>query len=147
VVQTAWSKTTPCPIAGLNQVKVDSLIFNSTVFGNIRHRKHLLEKRIKGIQLSLEKVDLARLVYLEHDLQLQYDRILAQEEILWYQKSRDKWIKLGDRNTKFFHATIVMKRKRNKIHDLNLPNGLWCTNDGILKDEALKFFKHLFGAD
>jgi hypothetical protein len=77
VVRTAWSKTTPCPIAGLNQVKIDSLNFNSNVFGNIRHRKHRLERRIKGIQLSLERVDSARLRYLEHDLQLQYDRILA----------------------------------------------------------------------
>ncbi|PNX93586.1 ribonuclease H, partial [Trifolium pratense] len=147
VVQTAWSQTTPCPIAGLNQVKTDSLIFNSNVFGNIRHQKHILEKRIKGIQLSLERVDSARLVYLEHDLQLQYDRILAQEELLWYQKSRDKWIKLGDRNTKFFHATTVIRRKRNKIHGLHLPCGMWCTDDNILKDEAQKFFKNLFGAD
>ncbi|WJX27174.1 hypothetical protein P8452_16022 [Trifolium repens] len=40
-----------------------------------------------------------------------------------------------------------MRRKRNKIHGLNLPDGLWCTDDGMLKDEALKFFKRLFGAD
>jgi hypothetical protein len=86
-------------------------------------------------------------VYLEHDLQLQYDRILSQEEILWYQKSRDKWIKLGDRNTKFFHAATVIRRKRNQIHGLHLPNGIWCTHDDMLKDEAQKFFKKLFGSN
>jgi hypothetical protein len=71
VVQFAWSKQTPCPIAGLNQVQTDSLDFNCHVFGNIRNRKHCLERRIKGIQLSLERIDSARLVYLERDLQLQ----------------------------------------------------------------------------
>ncbi|KAK2451629.1 hypothetical protein QL285_010666 [Trifolium repens] len=114
VVQSAWSKQTPCPIAGLNQVQTDSHDFNRNVFGNIRHQNHILERRIKGIQRSLEMFDSARLVYLEQDLQLQYDRILSQEEILWYQKSRDKWIKLGDKNTKFFHAATVIRRKRNK---------------------------------
>jgi hypothetical protein len=114
VVQSAWRKQTLCPIAGLNQVKTDSHDFNRNVFGNIRHQNHILERRIKGIQRSLEMFDSARLVYLEQDLQLQYDRILSQEEILWYQKSRDKWIKLGDKNTKFFHAATVIRRKRNK---------------------------------
>lgn len=30
----------------------------------------------------------------------QYEEVLAQEEIIWYKKSRAKWLEFGDRNTK-----------------------------------------------
>jgi len=40
----------------------------------------------------------------EASLQKEYNDVLRQEEILWYQKSRENWVKLGDRNTSFFHT-------------------------------------------
>jgi hypothetical protein len=80
----------------LNQVRNDSLIFNSEVFGNIQKRKIILERKIKGIQLSIEMVDSARLVYLEQELQQEYDRVVFQEKLHWYQRSKEKWIKCED---------------------------------------------------
>lgn len=84
------------------------------------------------------------MVYLEQEVRLEYDKILAQEEIHWYQKSRENWIKLGDRNTRYFHAKTVIRRKRNRIHGLHLPNGIWCTENDVLREEALNFYKALF---
>lgn len=37
------------------------------------------------------------------------------EKDLWRKKSRISWLKEGDSNTKFFHATIVGRRNRNII--------------------------------
>ncbi|PNX83979.1 ribonuclease H, partial [Trifolium pratense] len=59
-------------------------------------------------------------------------------------KSREQWIKLGSKNTSFFHAQSVIRRKRNKIHGIKLPSGDWCTDPDIMKAEALNFFKDLF---
>ncbi|GAU10788.1 hypothetical protein TSUD_424840, partial [Trifolium subterraneum] len=86
----------------------------------------------------------ARLIYLQRDPQREYDLILRQEEIHWYQKAREDWIKLGDRNTKFFHTKTVIRRKRNRIHGLHLRNGIWCTDNDMLQEEAQNYFKHLF---
>jgi hypothetical protein len=89
-------------VLALKKVEEDSIIFNKEIFGSIKNRKYSIERRLKGIQKALENIDSASLVYLEHQLQKEYDTILFQEELLWYQKSRDNWIKLGDRNTRFF---------------------------------------------
>jgi len=51
---------------------------------------------------------------------------------------------LGSRNTSFFHAQTVIRRKRNKIHGITLPFGIWCTDNEVLKIEALRYFKDLF---
>jgi hypothetical protein len=140
----AWGKTSGDFVSCLQQVQHDSIIFNKESFGNIRKKKIHIERRLKGIQSALERVDSARLIYLQRDLQRDYDLILRQEEIHWYQKAGDDWIKLGDRNTKFFHTKTVVKRKKNKIYGLHLPNGLWCTDDELLREEAQSYFKNLF---
>lgn len=147
MVENAWFDERGCPIAGLAKVKDDSITFNREVFGDIFKRKREVENRLKGIQNTLERVDSMWLVRLENQLQHELDKILFQEEVLWYQKSREKWIKFGDRNTKFFHAQTVIRRKKNKIHGLNLPCGAWCTDDSMLQEEANKFFKNLFSSD
>ena len=56
MVERAWENNSPYPVTTLNQVRNDSIIFNSEVFENIQKRKVILEKIIKGIQLSLEMV-------------------------------------------------------------------------------------------
>lgn len=45
----------------------------------------------------------------------EYDAILKQEELDWFQQSRTKWIQDGDRNTRFQHLKTINIRKRNKI--------------------------------
>ena len=64
--------------------------------------------------------------------------------MLWFQKSREQWVRFGDRNTAFFHAQTLTRRKRNKIEGLHIAGDVWCTDGELLKSEALNFFKKLF---
>ena len=46
-----------------------------------------------------------------------------QEEIFWKQKSRVKCLNEGEKNTKFFHNSVVPKRLSSKIHKLKKSDG------------------------
>ena len=51
-------------------------------------------------ELGNEKVEEIR------SLKVETNESLLREEIMWNQRSKALWIKWGDRNTKFFHATV-----------------------------------------
>jgi hypothetical protein len=44
--------------------------------------------------------------------------LLHQQRIYWRQRGTIKWVKLGDENTKFFHANSSIKHRRNLITSL-----------------------------
>lgn len=39
-------------------------------------------------------------------------KAFKEEEMYWRQKSRDKWAVKGDKNKKFFHATVKVNRHK-----------------------------------
>jgi len=144
VVSGAWSVCEKDVLRGLDIVRDDSIIFNKFTFGNIFRNKRRILARLVGVQNCLEEQPTDSLAMLEKHLWKEYNMVLQQEELFWYQKSREKWVQCGDRNTKFFHTMTMARRKRNKIHSLFLQNRNWCTEDKILQSEALHYFKDLF---
>ncbi|XP_057419022.1 uncharacterized protein LOC130713254 [Lotus japonicus] len=143
VVASAWSPQETLP-GNLHLVQERSMVFNKDVFGDIRRRKRTLHARIRGIQLRLDTVDSAALSLLHDKLQIELHHTLAQEELLWFQKSREQEALLGGRNTRYFHTKTIVHRRRNKIISLTLPSGEVCTDEQTLQVEALRFFKGLF---
>ena len=70
-------------------------------------------------------------------------KIWLQEEIRAKQRSRDRNIKEGDRNTAYFHAVANQRRRKTLIHSLDGPNGPVTEVDEMLK-VASDFYKDLF---
>ena len=65
---------------------------------------------------------------------------------MWYQKSRAKWIQLGDRNTKYFYMSTITSRIHNKIKRLKIE-GSWVDDSDLVKCHVVDNFKKLFSKD
>ncbi|XP_019451752.1 PREDICTED: uncharacterized protein LOC109353844 [Lupinus angustifolius] len=78
---------------------------------------------------------------------VEYEGVLHEEELLWFQKSRSKWLIYGDRNTRFFHASTVIRRRRQNISILQDEEGNWIHEREELEIMATTFFKKLYTED
>eukprot|EP00253_Pinus_taeda_P003053 PITA_03053 len=63
-----------------------------------------------------------------------------QEEIYWKQKSRIRWLREGERNTKFFHRTTVQRRMHNSIPFIQTQGGAKIESHEEIENEFLKHF-------
>lgn len=68
------------------------------------------------------------------------------EESFWKHRSKDRWLKCGDRNTKAFHASLQMARSRNGVDVLEDKNG-WNHRGEAAKGEiSLSYFQGMFSS-
>jgi hypothetical protein len=67
-----------------------------------------------------------------------WEQIHFKESIL-RQKSRSKWIQEGNSNTRFFHASVKGRRRRNQIVKLKKGDG-WIEGVEEIKNEAKDHF-------
>nr|GLL36006.1 uncharacterized protein LOC109174175 [Ipomoea trifida] len=87
------------------------------------------------------------LIKLETKLRKELDDVLHEEEIYWYQRSREQWIASGDRNTKYYHLAAKIKRSRNTCKSLLNDDGLRIYDEEILKNMVKDFYTKLFAKD
>ena len=90
--------------------------WNKEVFGNVETKKAEALYRVgcwdnieKERELSLEEFE--ERVIARDD----YKRWSLLEEVSWRQKSRELWLKEGDRNISFFHKMANSHKRRNAI--------------------------------
>uniref|UniRef100_A0A803Q977 Endonuclease/exonuclease/phosphatase domain-containing protein n=1 Tax=Cannabis sativa TaxID=3483 RepID=A0A803Q977_CANSA len=72
------------------------------------------------------------------------NNILLQKELFWKQKSKQLWLREGDRNSKYFHATATARRRQNAIQRLRIATGEWVDWQGGLLQVVVDYFNDLF---
>ena len=74
----------------------------------------------------------------EIELTTKLEEFLTREEDMWRQKSREVWLKEGDRNTKFFHTSTINKRRINKIDRIKNDQGAWLEDRDSIGSEICR---------
>nr|TKR98075.1 hypothetical protein D5086_0000206760 [Populus alba] len=72
-----------------------------------------------------------------------YMQLCKDEESLLKQRSRINWLKLGDRNTKFFHNSLLQRQVRNQIHSLQNSTGSVITDQQEMGNLASTYYQQL----
>lgn len=109
--------------------------------------KDRLVEEIKVVQDLLDIQQTDDLLEKEAVLVKEFETVLEQEKLIWFQKSREKWIHLGDRNTKYFHTSTVIRRRRNRIEALKDDEGRWIHDSKELEKMAVAYYKRLYSMD
>jgi hypothetical protein len=117
--------------------------WNFTCFGNIQKRiAHTLSQLDLIQQSPPSTFSFDKEILLQNNL----DNLLVQEESLWCNKSRETWLICKDLNTRFFHTSTIIKRRRNAIDFLKLPSGVWSSERQDIGNCFTSHFKNVFNS-
>uniref|UniRef100_A0A803P7K6 Reverse transcriptase domain-containing protein n=1 Tax=Cannabis sativa TaxID=3483 RepID=A0A803P7K6_CANSA len=89
-------------------------------FGDVDAKIKILEDRLMWIQ---SQKDVEPWINEERLVRQKISEEWKRSELMWKQRSRELWLMQGDRNSKFFHASTMVRRKRNHIWALHDKNG------------------------
>ncbi|XP_019084422.1 PREDICTED: uncharacterized protein LOC109125994 [Camelina sativa] len=106
---------------------------------NAKDKIHQVENALEKEQ-SLSLPDLEHVGFLKREL----SRAYRDEETYWSQRSREKWMRCGDRNTKFFQASVKGNRSKKRIEKLKDINGYEQFSEAAKGEVACAYFQNLF---
>jgi hypothetical protein len=118
--------------------------WNKEVFGHCQSRINDLTEEIGKIQCgAILEENFTKEAKLQNDLNIW----LSRNESMWRQKSRKTWLKDGDRNSKFFHISTIIRRKKNSIDAIRGEDGVWRVKYSKIRDYMVGNFQHLFSEE
>ena len=118
--------------------------WNWNVFGNVHQ---VLRQKKERLQLLEARDSLHEDAEEIQRVKKEINEVLMREEIMWNQRSRALWIKWGDRNTCFFHATANQRRRKNSIVGLQDSNGVWNEDKEGIERVIMDYFTSIYKSD
>ncbi|KAF9663126.1 hypothetical protein SADUNF_Sadunf17G0006000 [Salix dunnii] len=131
----------------LNILKNRLRIKHKQTTSHISHKVFKAKEAWERAQMELDR-DPQRddLKIMERQLANQFMVLSMEEEAMFKQRARVQWLKLGDKNTKFFHRTLIHRRAQNSINSMQRDNGMICTDMDEMGSMAVNYYKNLLSS-
>lgn len=104
----------------LKQCVMDLSRWNKAVFAQVSWQIQKKRKTLSTLVLRDRGGSLGNEI---NTLRQEINDLLDSEEIMWQQRSKVQWMRLGDRNTKYFHLKALERKKENAINRIMDENG------------------------
>jgi len=148
VISAAWSNdnTGEIPSEGIQRRLLSCqralLSWNGQKFGKVED-----DIKRKSEQLAaLQRNESPALAVQIKSLQQEIEELLDYQDLKWKQRAKQHWLRLGDRNTAFFHSWVKHRRKTNSIRSVADEQGrIWRKNKDIGR-VFLSYFEGLFNS-
>jgi hypothetical protein len=120
--------------------------WNRVNYGLVDSKIDKLVEDISGLDvksemngLSIEEVSLRKQLFEE-----MWHLRISKESVI-SQRARQNWLRQGDLNTKFFHASVKSRKKRNHISAICIGEE-WIETPVLIRQAAVDYFKRQFSA-
>lgn len=92
--------------------------WDSNLFGHNKKKKIALKDELQALETLEEISELSPEAYERKSMvQVELQELHAEDEMLWLQRSHERWLLQGDNNTSFFHK-VANGRKGKKYYAL-----------------------------
>lgn len=97
-------------------------------------------KKLKGLRSRRDKQG----AQMYNAVRWEYLNLLEKQEIYWKQRSKQFWLREGDRNTRFFHRYASKRRRGNNIQRIKNNEGEWKDTTEEIQEVITDYFANLF---
>ncbi|WOL08081.1 hypothetical protein Cni_G16833 [Canna indica] len=118
--------------------------WNRNVVGNLERNLEETDKKLKILELKEENgvITEEEQVFMRI-LGNKMTALNRQIKIKWWSKAKKNWIEEGDRNTKYFHNSVRIRRKKNIVEKLEIE-GEWVTEGRLMVKPMANWYRTLW---
>ncbi|CAI8589289.1 unnamed protein product [Vicia faba] len=147
VLTEAW-KDEGNLISKLEEVERNARKWNYHTIRSLAQKKNNISNQICGVQKINQAHNWhAGLNKLEIKLQIELDKVLHQEELMSYQRSKMDRLIEGDRNTRFLFLKALSRRQRKNINMIKDIVGAWIEDLVLIKNQFNECFQTIYTPD
>jgi len=127
----------------LKLTKIALKNWNRDTFGNIFQMIREANDRIQQLEDRARNDTSDEIRSLLYMANKNLELALRREELFMREKSRQSWLRDGDRNTEFFHATLKVHQSKQSFQILDDKGSPYVTDDDMVSAAAAYFEKAL----
>lgn len=121
--------------------------WNKEVSRSIFKKKRKLLHDLERVSTQIHDHNTPHLERRLRDIWKKHQEVSRQKELLWFQRSRSKWLSYGDSNTRYFHGVTSIKRWKNTYEVIQNAYRNWVADFDALERLVIVYYCNLFTDD